>query len=223
MEKDFWLERWEREEIGFHEGEVNAYLPQFWKELKLEPESTVFVPLCGKSLDLKWLREQGHHVLGVELSKIAVQAFFDENGFAATHSSHDKFDRCEANEICILCGDFFELSRKDLESVSGVYDRASMIALPPDMRKRYVEHLVSILPAGVKILLIAVDYSQEEMAGPPFALAQAEVQMLYGKYASIKQLAQHDVLEKNPRFKSRGLTRMQEAVYLVTLLGGEKI
>lgn len=218
MEKDFWLERWEREEIGFHEGGVNAYLLEFWQELKLEPASTVFVPLCGKSLDLKWLREQGHPVMGVEISKIAVQAFFDENGYAATHSSHDKFDRCEANGICILCGDFFELSYKDLESVNGVYDRASMIALPPEMRKRYVGHLVSILPAGVKILLIAVDYSQEEMAGPPFALASDEVQMLYGKYASIKQLAQYDVLEKNSRFKSRGLTRMQETVYLLTLL-----
>jgi thiopurine S-methyltransferase len=218
MEKDFWLERWEREEIGFHEGEVNTYLLQFWKEMKLEPAAMVFVPLCGKSLDLKWLREQGHPVLGVELSNVAVQAFFAENGYIPVHSMQGKFQHCEANGICILCGDFFDLSRKDLEAVSGVYDRASMIALPPDMRKRYVEHLVSILPAGVKILLIAIDYSQEEMAGPPFALSSDEVQKLYGKYASIKQLAQHDVLEKNSRFKSRGLTRMQESVYLLTLL-----
>ena len=220
MEKDFWLERWVREEIGFHEGEVNAYLLEFWQELQLKPADTVFVPLCGKSLDLQWLREQGNSVLGVELSKIAVQAFFNENGYVAAHAVQGQFERCEAGGICILCGDFFELSCRDVEAVGGVYDRASMIALPPDMRKRYVQKLVSILPAGTKILLIAIDYMQEEMAGPPFALAEAEVYSLYGECASIKQLAQYDVLEKNPRFKSRGLTRMQEVVYLLTLLDG---
>jgi thiopurine S-methyltransferase len=219
MEKEFWLERWEREEIGFHENEVNAYLPQFWHELDVEKDATVFVPLCGKSLDLQWLREQGHSVLGVELSSIAVQAFFDENGYAPIHSKRDKFDCCEANDICLLCGDFFELNHSDIAGVRAVYDRASMIALPPEMRERYVQHLVSILPRGVSILLVAIDYLQEQMSGPPFALGHEEVVSLFGEYASIKMLAEHDVLEQNLRFKKRGLTGMQERVYLLTLLG----
>ena len=118
MKKDFWLERWEREEIGFHQNEVNPHLCEFWLELNLARGSMVFVPLCGKSRDMLWLREQGHQVVGVELSAIAVQAFFKENGYTPQHISRGKFDRCEADGIRILCGDFFDLSRDDLANVT---------------------------------------------------------------------------------------------------------
>ena len=217
MKKDFWLERWQREETGFHEGVVNAYLAQFWPELHLAGGSRVFVPLCGKSVDMRWLREQGHPVLGVELSSIAAQAFFQENGYVANSGRSGKFERYEANDIGILCGDFFDLSRDDLASISAVYDRASMVALPPEMRERYVSHMVSILPPATQILLIAFDYPQAEMPGPPFAVSQSEVEVLYQKHAEIRLLAQMDVLAQNPRFRQRGLSRMQESVYLLTL------
>lgn len=217
MEKDFWLERWEKEEIGFHEKEVNAYLTYFWHELNLPQDSKVFVPLCGKSIDMKWLREQGHSVIGVELSGIAAQAFFKENGYTANCEKNGKFERYEANGIQIDCGDFFDLCKEDLGDVKAVYDRAAMVALPPEMRERYVQHLASILPAATHILLITFDYPQTEMPGPPFAVSPAEIEALYCKYAKIRLLSQTEVLPQNPRFKSRGLTRLQESVFLLTL------
>ena len=217
MKKDFWLERWQREEIGFHESTANANLTQFWHELHLASGSEVFVPLCGKSVDMQWLREQGHPVVGVELSSIAAQAFFRENGYVVNSFRSGKFERYAANEIRILCGDFFDLISDDLASIRAVYDRASMVALPPDMRERYVEHMVSILPPATQMLLIAFDYPQAEMPGPPFAVSPAEVEALYGKHAEIRLLAQIDVLAQNPRFQQRGLTRLQESIYLLTL------
>lgn len=222
MKKDFWLERWEREEIGFHQDEFNPYLRQYWQDLNLARDSEVFVPLCGKSRDMRWLREQGHQVLGVELSDIAVQAFFKENGYTPQHvSPHQvtggKFERCEADGIRILCGDFFDLTRDDLANVAGVYDRASLIALPPDMRERYVRHLVSILPPATQILLITVDYPQAEMQGPPFSVFPGEVEKLYREHAEVRLLAQADVLAQNTRFQQRGLTRLQESIFLLTL------
>jgi thiopurine S-methyltransferase len=217
MKKDFWLQRWEREETGFHDNEVNAYLMQFWSELHLEQGSSVFVPLCGKSVDLKWLQAQGYAVLGIELSEIAVQAFFQENGYTPKISGSEKFKHYEANSMHVLCGDFFDLSRDDLAKITAVYDRAAMVALPPEMRVRYVEHLLSILPPATQILLITFDYPQSEMEGPPFALAAGEVENLYGKHAEIRLLAQVDVLAQNPRFQKRGLTRLQESIYLLSL------
>ncbi len=217
MQKDFWLERWEREEIGFHQNEFNSYLRQYWDELHLAPGSVVFVPLCGKSRDMLWLREHGYHVLGVELSAIAAQAFFKENGYSPQHINRNKFDDYTANGISILCGDFFDLSKDDLAKVSAVYDRASLIALPPEMRVRYVRHLVNILPPATQILLITVDYPQSEMQGPPFSVATDEVEALYREYAGVRLLAQHDVLAQNPRFQERGLTRLQESIFLLTL------
>jgi len=217
MKKDFWLERWAREEIGFHENEVNAYLIQYWHELHLAHDSAVFVPLCGKSADLQWLREQGYPLLGVELSRIAVQAFFTGNGYLAKVVHSEKFERYEANGIRILCGDFFDLGPEDMAGVTAVYDRAAMVALPPEMRERYVKHLLSILPPAAQILLVTFDYPQAEMQGPPFALSAEEVNALYREHAEIRLLDKIDVLAENPRFQKRGLTRLQESIYLLSL------
>ncbi|MDO8262921.1 MAG: thiopurine S-methyltransferase [Gallionella sp.] len=217
MKNEFWLERWERDEIGFHQNEINPYLCQYWKELHVAHDGEVFVPLCGKSRDLLWLRKQEHPVLGVELSAIAVQAFFKENGLTPDHVTAGKFDRYEADGIHILCGDFFDLNKDDLAKVSAVYDRASLIALPPEMRERYARHLVSILPPATQILLITFDYPQPEMPGPPFAVSTGEVEALYLGYAEVRLLAHLDVLPQNPHFQGRGLSRLQENIFLLTL------
>jgi thiopurine S-methyltransferase len=217
MERQFWLERWERAEIGFHQDEVNPYLLKYWPELHAEQGGEVFVPLCGKSLDMLWLCQHGHGVLGVELSPIAVRDFFAENGMAASHTGGGRFDCCEAEGIRILCGDFFELTPAHMAQVRKVYDRASLVALPPEMRERYARHLVSILPSGTRILLVTFDYPQAEMSGPPFAVSEAEVRALYGEVADIRLLASEDVLDQNPRFRQRGLSRMVENIFLLTL------
>lgn len=217
MKKEFWLERWERAEIGFHQNEINPYLLRFWDALSHPAGSEVFVPLCGKSRDMVWLREQGHQVLGVELSAIAVEDFFKENGQSPTHSKLGKLTCCEAEGIRVLCGDFFDVSKAEVAQVRAVYDRASLVALPPEMRERYASHLAEILPAGTQILLITFDYSQAEMQGPPFAVSVNEVESRYSQFAEVRLLAQEDVLAQNPRFKQRGMTWMQENVFLLTL------
>lgn len=230
--KDYWIERWKREDTAFHQNEINPYLRQYWQELHLLPasattrsgKSEVFVPLCGKSRDMLWLRDQGYSVLGVELSPVAVQAFFEENAYIPRHVAREKsgqlgqfdpFDRREADGICILCGDFFDLSKDDLGTTSAVYDRASLVALPPDMRARYTFHLLNILPPGTQILLITFDYPQWEMPGPPFGVSTDEVETLYRERAEVKLLAQLDVLEQNPRFQERGLSRLEESIFLL--------
>lgn len=219
MKKDYWLERWEREETGFHQNEINPYLRQYWQELNLAHGSEVFVPLCGKSRDMLWLREQGHAVLGVEFSAMAVQAFFEENGYTSHHVTGEKFARCEAEGIRILCGDFFDLGKEDLVKTRAVYDRASLVALPPEMRVRYACHLLSILPPATQILLVTFDYPQPEMEGPPFAVSPDEVEALYQKYVEIRLLKQMDILAQEPRFQKRGLSRLRESIFLLTPRG----
>ncbi|MBA2483935.1 MAG: thiopurine S-methyltransferase [Nitrosomonas sp.] len=217
--KNYWLDRWKDGNIGFHQSDINLYLCQYWQELKLTSESEVLVPLCGKSRDMLWLREQGHSVLGVELSAIAVQAFFKENNIRLEYDRiNGKFDRYKANDINILCGDFFNLSKDNLTKVGAVYDRASLVALPPEIRIRYARHLIKILPPTTQILLITFDYPHSEMEGPPFAVSSGEVEMLYHKHADVRQLAQFDVLEKNPNFQERGLSRIQESIFLLTTI-----
>lgn len=214
MEPKFWHERWQNHRIGFHQNETNRYLAQHWNTLKLPKKTTVLVPLCGKSLDMVWLRNQGHQVLGVELSPIAVQEFFEENQMQATHASQGKFERWEADGIALLCGNLFDLTASDLNEVKGIYDRAALIALPPQMRQKYANHLATALPKSVRSLLITIDYPQNERGGPPFSVPHEEVQNLFKPNFDLTLLKSENVLSDNPRF--RDTSRLSESAYLLT-------
>ena len=215
MDSVFWHERWKEGRIGFHQGDINPYLQAHWQSLGVAAGGTVFVPLCGKSRDMLWLREHGHKVLGVEIVPQAVEAFFAENDLAAEVSRQGAFTLWQSEGVKIFCGDFFALTAADVAEVAGVYDRASLIALPPMMRERYAEQLRAILPDKLDILLVTMDYPQAEMNGPPFAVSAQEVAALYKKYFDIQQVSAEDILAREPRFKEQGLTRLLEKVYLL--------
>ncbi|GKS69306.1 thiopurine S-methyltransferase [Nitrosomonas sp. PY1] len=216
MHKTYWLDRWERKEIDFHQTDINPYLQKYWHRLAIPSGSEVFVPMCGKSHDMLWIYQQEQAVLGVELSDSAALSFFQENNLPLTRTEFAPFIQLEYDHLQILCGDFFDLTKEHVQHVQAVYDRAAMIALPPEMRKRYVNHLLAILPKNSPILLIALDYPDLEMSGPPFAVTSQEVLTSYCSYANIELLAQHDVLLQNPRFQERGLSRLCENIYLIS-------
>ena len=216
MTHEYWLNRWERNEIGFHQEGFNPYLMEYWTLLNIPDSGKVFLPLCGKSRDMIWLHNRGHAIFGVELSKLAVADFFQENKFNPIRQAERDFTRYAAGRITILQGDFFNLNKKHLEKVSAVYDRASLVALPPDTRQRYVRHMMHLLPPATQILLVGFDYPQSEMQGPPYAVSSQEISMLYQHHAEINLLKQVDVLDENPRFQQLGLSRLEENIVLLT-------
>lgn len=213
MNPEFWHQRWQRGEIGWHSDDINRHLTEHWPRLGAAAGSRVLVPLCGKSLDLLWLAAQGHRVIGVEISPVAIDEFLRENGLSAHRHDEPPFQRASADEIELLVGDFFDLTPDHVAGVTAVYDRASLIALPPAMRSRYAAHLAELLPAGCLSLLITLDYDQAQMSGPPFAVTAEEVRELFGGAFEIDAVAAQDVLEEQPRFRARGLTRLDEQVY----------
>lgn len=214
MEPEFWHKRWESNQIGFHEGQVNAYLARHYADLRLAPGETVFVPLCGKSVDLRWLADQGAHVLGVELSPIAVERFFAEQGLTPRTSKDGALTVWESGPIRLLCGDYFALTPAHIAGVHAVYDRAALIALPPEGRADYVAHLDRLLPGARRTLLVTLEYPQEQMQGPPFSVGEREVHSLFAG-ARIERLGIQDVLDDNPRFREKGLTSLLECVYRI--------
>jgi thiopurine S-methyltransferase len=215
---DFWHERWCQGEIGWHASEINVHLQEYWPRLGIAPGELVFVPLCGKSLDLLWLAGEGHRVLGVEISRLAVDAFFSENGLAPKITEEPPFLRYRAAELEILCGDFFDLTGMHFGGVTALFDRASLIAMPPESRSRYGALLQGMFPPEVRGLLITLEYDQDEMSGPPFSVEAAEVHALLGGRFDIRRLARVDVLAENQRFRERGLTRLVEQVYALESL-----
>lgn len=219
MKTEFWLEKWEKNEIGFHQQGVNAYLQAYWQNLKLKPDGKVLVPLCGKSRDMLWLRGQGHPVLGVELSPIAVRDFFAENAITPHISQQGPFQRWEADGLAILQGDFFNLTASDVEDVEGVFDRAALIALPQESRQRYSQHLQGILPDMAGMLLVVLEYEQAMKNGPPFSVSAEEIRWLYPQNRQIIFLDGQDVLDGHPHLRAGGLNALQENVYLISPFG----
>ncbi len=215
MEAGFWHQRWQQNLIGFHQSEVNRWLVKFQTQLATDSATAVFVPLCGKTQDLLWLRDRGHAVTGVELSPVAVQDFFRDNGLQPDQLAEGDFKTCSVPGLRILCGDFFGLPTGQLADVGAVYDRAALIALPPPMRPRYVDKLTSLLKPGTRMLLITMEYPQSQMDGPPFAVEEDEVLRLFSPNWSVEVLDREDILVREPRFSERGLTRLDEKVYLL--------
>lgn len=215
MHEDFWQARWARDEIGFHLDEVNPYLLRYWSQLSAQPGERVLVPLCGKTLDLRWLAAQGLQVLGVELSRKAIEDFFAEQGLQPQIEEQGAFVRFRVDAIELWCGDFFALTAADVEQCHLFYDRAALIALPLEMRQRYAAHLQVILPQACRGLLVTLDYPQEQMNGPPFAVPAEQVQAFYDDCWDVRLLARDDVLGENWRFLQRGLTRLEELVFTV--------
>ena len=213
MDTEFWLQRWREGQIGFHQDRVMPLLQKHWPSLALPVDSRVLVPLAGKSLDIVWLAGQGHRVLAVELSALAIEQFFAENGLVPT--SHDSAlgRHHVAGNIEVICGDIFGLDAATLAGCTGVYDRAALVALPPAMRQRYANEVYGRLPERCRGLLLTIDYPQHEMDGPPFAVGQAEVSALYDACWTIQTLDERDILAQEPKFAARGLTRMNTKVY----------
>ena len=219
MEPEFWLDRWSQGRIGFHQAHVDRLLQQYWAALDIDEGSRVLVPLCGKSLDLLWLRDRGHEVIGVELSEVATEAFFPENGVPGRRRKLAKFDRYEASQLTLFRGDLFDLTSVLLGDVSAIYDRAALISWAPKLRVAYVEHLTAITRKGTSILLITLEYPQAQRYGPPFSLEFAELDRLYSKNYSVEELARRDVLGGAPKMGDKGISSMSEVCYRLVRKG----
>lgn len=212
---DFWIERWQTGDIGFHQPAGNDLLPKWWPSLGLAPGSAVLVPLCGKSLDMAWLAAAGHRVIGVELSPLAVDDFFREQGIEADTRVAGPFVVRSAGPITIWCGDVFDLPAEVTREVAAVYDRAALVAFPSTLQARYARKLSDILPAAVPILLVSLSYPVGEISGPPFSTPLEQVTGLFGAIYDIRICESRDGLVQSPNLKARGVTALEETAYVL--------
>lgn len=214
-----WRQSWRANQIDFHLDHVHPLLQRYWPETGVAPSARVFVPLCGKSLDLMWLRERGHDIVGVELSTVAVKAFFRESRLRPERSTQDALERWSQERMTIHCGDFFALRREDLTGVSAVYDRAALTALPEALRPDYVAHLRAILPDDCRILLLTVEDLDEGESEADAGGNSAEVESLYAAHFSIRLL---HVAHRAALVAGNGSVREPRSVHKVYLLGADE-
>ena len=216
MDEAFWLDRWQHDRIGFHEEDVNPRLVAHAGEMPWPDGGRIFVPLCGKSGDLIWLRDHGQRVIGVELASIACRALFEEHDedFQVRDAGRHRLYVGDAIEV--FCGDFFALDAQRLGKVDGVYDRASLVALPPELRASYAEHLRELVTPGTVVFLQTLEYAQEEMKGPPFSVGEDELRALYAAAFDLEDIEIGEWVAPPGKFAERGISRMRECCWMLT-------
>jgi len=216
VEHTFWRNKWDINQIGFHLNYVHPLLKRNLELFKvngqLKDQQIIFVPLCGKTLDINYLLSQGYSVVAVELSDVAVQAIFEGLNIKPAVSEWLGGKLYQAKNLQVYAGDFFALTRADLGDIALVYDRAALIALPQAMRLNYASHLAKITQYASQ-LLITLDYDQTIAGGPPFAVSSKEVESLYGGTYPIQLIEEADIIEEEPRFKAKGLTSFYQRAY----------
>ena len=209
MDANFWHDRWASNEIGFHKSEANPLLVKYVDELSLAKGSRLFLPLCGKTLDIGWLLSRDYRVAGAELSAVAIEQLFAELGVTPTITTVGSLDHYRAPQLDIFVGDIFTVTPELLGPVDAIYDRAALVALPRDMRARYAEHLMTLTGQAPQ-LLISFEYDQRVMEGPPFSVSNEEIREHYGQRYGIRVLSSLDVPGG-----LKGRCPAEEAVYLL--------
>ena len=216
MESKFWHEKWDKNEVGFHLKKTHPLLQKHLNKERLDSIKTVFVPLCGKTLDIQYLLELGFNVVANELSEKAVQSLFEGLNIKPEITTWSGGKCYSEAGLKVWVGDFFELKPEQLGYIDLVYDRAALIALPEDMRIKYAKHLMNVSNSAPQ-LLITLTYDQSVMAGPPFSVDKSEVNKHYDNTYSIEELSSKDIIEYESKFASRGLHSLVESAYWLTL------
>ena len=210
-QKTNWKQSWKDGKIGFHLSNTNPSLLEYAHLLDKEP--TISVPLCGKTLDLHFLHQRNHTVIGVELVPQAINDFFQEWGVSPTvqnnHFSHE--------QITIINSNIFALQPQDVPVIDGIFDRAALVALPTHIRVQYATHLLSLLKEGGTLLLITYDMPRPQDQGPPFTVRQHDVPRLFGQASSIELLKEiHNTPKEEPRLITRGMAWSKEHIWKIT-------
>jgi thiopurine S-methyltransferase len=211
-----WHERWQAGRIGFHSSNIHEDLVRYQDRFLGDGPHRVLVPLCGKSVDMAWLAEQGHEVVGVELVAQAVEEFFEEQGLAAEVEEQEDYTLYHAGKITIACGDMLKLGVEELGSITRIWDRAALVALPAEIRVAYAAHLRSIAAPGCKLLQNVFEYDQSKMSGPPFSLSDAEVRQHF-EGCQMELLHERDAIDAVPQFRSLGNEYWTVRSYLIDL------
>ncbi|WP_127021829.1 thiopurine S-methyltransferase [Rheinheimera mangrovi] len=214
MHSEFWHNCWQQQRIGFHQYDVHPLLPVLVSQLSWDRSKTVFAPLCGKSLDLWWLSQQGK-VIGAELSELACQQFYQQQEQKFSVSAQGDFQYFSHQSVDIWQGDYFALKPEQLDEIGLIYDRAALIALPSQMRIDYVKQLKKLCTGPVSLLLLSLEYPQEEMSGPPFSVTEQEVRQLFDYSASVELVALRNLTGRPFAQRQFNVSKLVEKAYWI--------
>jgi thiopurine S-methyltransferase len=215
LEPEDWIRRWAERRIGFHRTTVQPWLVDHVRRLAPQGDECVLVPLCGKSVDLTWLEQRGHSVVGVDVAEQGLREFLAEQGRGAAEHSSPPFTVFATGRIELWCGDFFALDPRRHGDFPAILDRAALVAMEPRRRPDYARRLLSLLRPGGRLLLVGLEYDEAKMAGPPFSVTRSEVARHFAAACTIEPLGEKSLIDAEPNWRERGLEGIVEYALLL--------
>ncbi len=212
VEAAFWINSWDQggTATSFHRRDIHPYVQKYATPEFLRGKR-VLVPLCGKTNDMMWFREYADHVIGVELVEKAIVQFFSEQALPYEQVEPGRY---AADKLTIFNRDFFALEAADVGHIDFIYDRAALVALPFEMRQRYIRKIDTLLPIGGQQLVITLDYAPR-METPPFSITPAEVESYYSPRYSV-ELVENPLLPEHRMVAKFNLDYLYEPGLLLT-------
>jgi thiopurine S-methyltransferase len=222
MELSYWQSRWQKGNTGWHMDTVYPPLPHLWNQIGMNSDTRVLVPLCGKSLDLLWLTDHCDTVTGVDISPKALQHVMQKHSESFIKDTSHGFTIYRSDSLVLWEGDFAKLPSDQIPPQNLIYDKASIIALPPEKRQRHAEKMIELSSFNTQILIQIFEYDQNEMNGPPFSVEEQELKRLFGNQFKLKCLHEQSKLEELQKFKQRGLSShlIEKIFHLIPLNSG---
>ncbi|XP_078395399.1 putative thiopurine S-methyltransferase isoform X2 [Cetorhinus maximus] len=218
---EYWITCWEKQQIGFHLNIVHEMLKKHLDVLlNGRKQIRIFFPLCGKAVDMKWLADQGHTVVGVELSEIAVKQFFTEQNLPYIQEpvpgmpGVDVFKTPEGQISLFRCN-IFDLSSLIAGPFDGIWDRGSLQPLNSSDRQRYSKLMITLMAKGCRYLLDTLVCTRSDFDGLPPKISESETRDLFGHACNIQLLDSSSTL--TGKQKLWGLESFIEEVHLITL------
>ncbi|XP_077209166.1 thiopurine S-methyltransferase [Paroedura picta] len=219
--EDDWLKKWQMRHIGFHNEQEHGLLKKHL-DIFLSGRSglKIFFPLCGKTVEMKWLADMGHHIVGVEISETALKEFFTEQNLSYSEETVPeipgaKLMKDTSGNISLYCCSIYDLTSSVAGKFDAIWDRGSLVAINPCDRERYANLMLSLMNQKCCYLLVTVSYDPSKHPGPPFYIPDSELKKLFGQRCDIKLLDKTDDLKEPQR--AWGLDYFWEVMYLLLL------
>jgi thiopurine S-methyltransferase len=215
MSNHLWQQMWKDNYIAFHQANITPLLQRHLLTLNLTKPSRILVPLCGKSVDMTWLMSQGHHVVGIELSPIAIKNYFSERGIKPKRDRIGKFIRWRHGDCELWCGDVFDLTTLDLQRDHLLYDNAALTSFPQALRQTYVDHFHRCLPLHCNILLATTESPEDDSPLSHLDIDQ-EIAQLYRTHYRVALLAGESRVQQDPSYPEAKHQVFCDKLYLIS-------
>lgn len=213
--EDHWLDAWNRGLTPWSDPGINQYLRDNLAKLRLTTGCTILVPMCGDSADMVWLAEQGHNVVGIDISHLAIESFFSQATIAYNKIGNVYTSKNTPLNITIINENIFNTELLSTFSFDAIYDKGALVTVPHKHKPKYILRMHKLAPRA-KILLITAYYRQAPGYGaPPFLESVESVQSLYREHYSFS-LLEHKIGNDNQEKAKAQTSESQE--HIVALL-----